>query len=63
VLLITTVSTGIYISLVTFAWLASFYHVLSGTSVPFAPLAWVVWAAYLRWMNCRDSYITWDNWL
>jgi hypothetical protein len=63
VLVITTISMGIFVSLVTFTFLVSFHHVPSGTTVPFAASAWIVWAAYLTWANCRESYITWDNWL
>jgi hypothetical protein len=62
VFLITSISTGIFVSLVTFTALVSSHHVPAGATVALSASAWIVAAAYLTWDTCRSSYIYWDNW-
>ena len=62
VFVIISISTGIFVSLVTFTALVSKHHVPAEMTVAFSASAWIVAAVYWTWDTCRSSYITWDNW-
>jgi high-affinity Fe2+/Pb2+ permease len=62
--LIIWISTGIFVSLVTFTALASSHHVPAWKTVPFSASAWFLAAVYLTWHNwCihADSRVIWLN--
>ena len=63
VLLIASISFGLFAHLVTFTALVSRHHIPSMYAVTVPALLWVSLATFLTWDTCKSSYITWDNWM
>lgn len=63
VLLIASISAGLFAHLVSFTALAARHRIPSIYAVLMPAVLWVSLATYLTWDTCRSSYITLDNWM
>lgn len=59
--LVATIAAGLFASVVSYVLIVSRHHIPSPYTVPLPALLWLIVAARLTWMTCKESFITTQN--